>query len=376
MGRGGTSPDHDKREAFARLIAEGVPSARASRIVGINPRTGKRWRNGRRLASGGRVLDMAPVITTPPTKHYSPRYLSEDERVHLADLHREGRSMREAAMLMARSPSTISRKLGRGADDAGRFRPFGRTGGRSGAAACTAPAACPGTRCCATGSRAGSRPTGARSRSPAGSAMSSRASRDAGCAPRRSTRRCTAPTSVACPRELPGRVLRLRRRRRRLRRRDAQARRTGPVAGMTPIGERPAEALGREQPGHWEGDLIVGAGHVSAIVTLVERTTRYTLLGHLPGATRRRCATLSWRPSPACRPACGGRSRGTREPRWPGPPRSPPPWRWRACTSATRTHPGSAPPTRTPTACCAPTSPRAPTCPSTPPTRSLSSSSS
>ena len=93
------------------------------------------------------------------------------------------------------------------------------------------------------------------------------------------------PDLGGLPRELPGRVLRLRRRRR-LRRRDAQARRTGPVAGMTPIGQRPAEALGRGQPGHWEGDLIMGAGHVSAIVTLVERTTRYTLLGHLPGARR------------------------------------------------------------------------------------------
>jgi hypothetical protein len=64
MGRRGPKPDQAKREAFARLIAEGVPSARACRIVGINPRTGKRWRNGRRLQSGGRVLGLAPVIIT------------------------------------------------------------------------------------------------------------------------------------------------------------------------------------------------------------------------------------------------------------------------------------------------------------------------
>ena len=64
MGRRGPSPDHAKREAFAKLIAEGVPSARACRMVGINPRTGKRWRNGRRIRSGGRVLNLPPVITS------------------------------------------------------------------------------------------------------------------------------------------------------------------------------------------------------------------------------------------------------------------------------------------------------------------------
>lgn len=46
MGRRGPEPLHDNRDAFARLIAAGVPSARASRMAGIHPRTRKRWRNG------------------------------------------------------------------------------------------------------------------------------------------------------------------------------------------------------------------------------------------------------------------------------------------------------------------------------------------
>jgi IS30 family transposase len=75
------------------------------------------------------------------------------------------------------------------------------------------------------------------------------------------------------------RCLRSGRVKRRARRRPEN---TGQIRDMVMIGERPPEADDRAVPGHWEGDLIIGQGCRSAVGTLVERTSRYVLLLHLP----------------------------------------------------------------------------------------------
>jgi hypothetical protein len=79
---------------------------------------------------------------------------------------------------------------------------------------------------------------------------------------------------VACLRT--GRALRVPRAR-------SRQRPGGHVTAEVMISQRPAEAADRAVPGHWEGDLIIGSGR-SAIGTLVERSTRFTVLLHLPRA--------------------------------------------------------------------------------------------
>ena len=121
-------PQAEKRERYARLIAQGFSSLEACRIVGINPRTGKRRRHGRTVTTrDGRRLHYAPVVTRGKVarRQISDRYMSEDGRVRIADLCKAGAGVQAIAEKTGRSPSAISRELRRNRDpNSGQYRPF------------------------------------------------------------------------------------------------------------------------------------------------------------------------------------------------------------------------------------------------------------
>jgi transposase, IS30 family len=280
-GRPGSAPQTEKREWFARLIAQGVSNSQACRIVGVNRRTGKRWRHGRTItSSSGKPRHYPPVINVRKPK-ISSRYLSEDERVRIADLDRAGRGVREIAAEIGRDASTISRELRRNRDpDSGQYRPF------------TAQRLAVGRR-----PRPG---RGKLIRDPELRAFVAERL-DKRWSPEQIAHalRVTLPDQLerhlavetiyqavyrpelgGLGRTLP-KVLRTGRRRR-CPRRHPEARRRGVLPDMTMIDQRPEEAADRDVHGHWEGDLITGAHNRSAIVTVVERSSRFTLLCHLP----------------------------------------------------------------------------------------------
>jgi transposase, IS30 family len=83
---------------------------------------------------------------------------------------------------------------------------------------------------------------------------------------------------------------------------------TGQIRDMVMISERPAEAADRAVPGHWEGDLLIGGNLKSAVGTLVERSTRFVLLLHLPGGRDAHLVEQAMRKAIGTLPAALGRS--------------------------------------------------------------------
>ncbi|UZJ26987.1 IS30 family transposase (plasmid) [Rhodococcus antarcticus] len=277
-GRPGPEPLSGQREWFAALVAAGVSNSEACRTVGVNRKTGTRWRYGRSIpAAGGGLLHYAPVLR-PRDGVISSRYLSEQERVVIADLHRGGVSGRVIAAELGRSPSTVSRELARNTDP----------GRRYGAGVAQARAVL----------RRG-RPRPRRVERDVVLRVFVQQCLDVRWSPEQvshalSVEFADQPARQLCTESLyqalysrnpfVQRTLRSRRwRSRRRPHRHPDARR--PARHATPlvmIEDRPASVNDRVEVGNWEGDLIMGPGNRSAIGTLVERSTRAVVLVHLP----------------------------------------------------------------------------------------------
>jgi IS30 family transposase len=88
---------------------------------------------------------------------------------------------------------------------------------------------------------------------------------------------------VRCKGELRTELIKALRQSRPVRRAKGSSKRKSRIVDMLSIEERPKEVEDRTVPGHWEGDLIIGKGQKSALGTIVERTTRFTILVPLKG---------------------------------------------------------------------------------------------
>jgi transposase, IS30 family len=261
------------RRRFWRLIADGWSTVDAAQEVGVEGSTGRAWFA---QAGGMPPLDLAEPIG---------RSLSFGEREEIA-LHRAaGLGVREIARRVGRDASTISRELARGCLNRrprGRYRPSvaqARAEERARRPKPSKLALHPLLRAYVQqGLIDGWSPEQIAARLvedfPDDECM--RISHEAiyqalYVQGRGGLRR----ELTACLRT--GRALRKPRRR-------VEAR--GRIPNMVLISERPAEAEDRAVPGHWEGDLILGTKGISAIGTLVERTTRFVMLLHLPADHR------------------------------------------------------------------------------------------
>jgi IS30 family transposase len=268
----------ERQARFWELIRKGWTNTAACEAVGVERRQGYRWRK----SAGGRM----PAAQRP----VSGRFLSLEERLAIADMHLEGKSGRQIAAALNRTPSTISRELGRN--------------GFTSSTSSGAVGALRGRRYApyAAQNRAELRARRPKvyklDHAPLVEVVEDRLERKWSPEQIRDELRRLFPDqpemqvsheTIYQSLFVQGRghlradlhkQLRTGRAMRRPRGSGKAAKATLP--DIISISERPAEAEDRAVPGHWEGDLILGTNCRSAIGTLVERSTRFVVLVPLP----------------------------------------------------------------------------------------------
>ncbi|WP_427008246.1 IS30 family transposase [Pseudarthrobacter sp. H2] len=277
----------------------------ATAAVGVDRKTAFMWDNGIVQAKGKLVypepaaVDYKREVTTaiaPPEatggttnvsipqtaleKVIDPRYLSLRDRERIRDMKSQGSSIRAVAAALGRSPSSISREVSRNSHPVLGYQPYGAQ--RAAVARRSRPK---------TSKLSGNR----RLRDFVKGKLLTR------CSPEQISHLLIKDfpddEQMRVSHETIYQALYLQARGG-LKREVKDALRTGRTRRkahknpeertsrfrdpMINISERPPEVEDRAVPGHWEGDLITGAYNQSAIATLVERTTRYVMLVHLP----------------------------------------------------------------------------------------------
>ena len=258
-----------QRRAFWRLIAEGVVAEKAGRRVGVHRGTGSRWFR----EAGG----MSPISLLEP----SGRYLSLAEREEIAVGTAAGQSAAVIGARLGRHRSTIGREIAR--NSVIRWPASYRASPAQ--ASAEARAARPKTRKLARCARLAERVQTdlAQEWSPEQIQWRLLTEFPDDVEMRVSHETIYQALYVQGRGRLKRELITCLRTGRTLRkpRRQVGVRRTR-IVDMVLIAERPPEVDDRRVPGHWEGDLITGTANKTAIGTLVERTTRFVMLLHLP----------------------------------------------------------------------------------------------
>lgn len=282
------------KDRFFELLEAGWSATRAAREVGVHVRTARDWRDGIRKVGNTRIRADGTVITYGDSGRYnqpmshtvhgqppviSSRYLSLQDRLVIADRRSAGESMTAIAKAIGKSTATVSREI-RGRSLEGLYLPY------QAHTAAAASRARPKTSKLVTNDQLRQVVEDGLSKRWSPEEISHRLVKDY---PDDESMRVSHETIYQAlyfqargglKREV-AQALRTGRTRRKPRRQPDQ-RQHRFVDPMIMISDRPAEVEDRAVPGHWEGDLIMGEANKSAIATLVERTTRYTLLVHLP----------------------------------------------------------------------------------------------
>jgi IS30 family transposase len=120
----GRRPQSAKRQRFMELRARGWSVRAAAREVGVSRSAATNWTNGYKTYRNGVEVGFVPPLDRLEVREISTRYLSQDERIAIADLRRSGLSLRAIAERLGRAPSTISRELRRNAPAGRGYQPF------------------------------------------------------------------------------------------------------------------------------------------------------------------------------------------------------------------------------------------------------------